>query len=125
MPLPPKLDKEVIELGKHYQIEVIEDTDTINLIIKDFPIGNGYSLPVSDLLVRTPRSYPDAGPDMFWTLPGLTLQNGAIPEAAQVIETYLGRAWRRFSWHGPPWRSSIHNMHSFIEFIRRRLKAQR
>ncbi len=125
MPLPPRLDKEINELRETWTLEVSEEPDTINIIFKHFPIAYGYSLSACDLLVRVPRSYPDAGPDMFWTVPELTLQGGSIPQAAGEIVNYLGRPWRRFSWHGPPWNSTHQNMHSFVEFIRRRLREKK
>jgi hypothetical protein len=36
---------------------------------------------------------------MFWTDVGLVRPDGSAPQGAEVIETYLDRQWRRFSWH--------------------------
>ena len=76
MPVPPKLEREIEELRERYSIEVIEDSEFLNLVIKDFPLGDCFNMPTSDLLLRIPKTYPDAGPDMFWTVPELTLANG-------------------------------------------------
>lgn len=128
MTLPPRLQSEIEELrAGSYNIEIHEDPDFINLVFKGFPLCAGYSAAESDLLLRVPRSYPDAGPDMFWIDPGITLDSGQIPQAAENIETYLGKTWRRFSWHRPGngWNPTIDNVHGQIEFIHRRLKDKK
>jgi hypothetical protein len=125
MTLPPKLEGELEELRSDYVFEVIEDPDFINLIFKDFALGEGYSLTHSELLLRMPRSYPDAGPDMFWTAVEVLLAGGTVPQAADSIEPYAGKNWRRFSWHRPPWNPNVDNLHGHIEFIRRRLREKK
>jgi hypothetical protein len=128
MTLPPKLQRELDELlGASHNIEVSEDPDFINLVFKAFQLGVGYNATESDLLLKIPRSYPDAGPDMFWVDPKITLASGQVPQSAEGIETHLGKQWRRFSWHrqGSPWNPMIDNMQSYIEFIRRRLREMK
>jgi hypothetical protein len=128
MTLPPKLQQELEDLIREScEIQVIEDADFVNLIFKRFMLGEGFFPQQSDLLLRIPRSYPDAGPDMFWVSPDVKLQSGQLPQAAESIETYMGKPWRRFSWHrqGSPWNPTIDNMHSQLEFIRRRLSEKK
>ncbi len=128
MTLPPRLQQELDELAPGvYNIEVAEDPEFVNLIFRGFVLGEGYRPQVSDLLLRIPRSYPEAGPDMFWVSPEVTLASGQLPQAAESLETYLGKRWRRFSWHrhGTPWSPTIDNLHGQIEFIRRRLREQK
>ncbi len=126
MPLPPRLEEELVELrGRNHQIDVTEDPDFISVVLIDFALGDGYSREFSDLLLRVPRAYPDAGPDMFWTTPDLLLANGQPPQSGEVIEQYLGRPWRRFSWHRPVWNPSIDNLHAYLEFIRKRLRERK
>ncbi len=122
MAIPPKLEKELEVLKEQFTIEIVEDPNLINLIFKNFPLGEGFSVSASDLLLQVPKTYPDTGPDMFWTDTSVTFADGRIPQAAESIEQYLGRSWRRFSWHRPAWNPVIDNMHSHIEFIYRRLK---
>lgn len=121
------MQREIDELGSlSYSIEVSEDTDFINLVFKGFPLGEGYSAKETDLLLKIPRSYPEAGPDMFWVDPKITLDSGQVPQAADSMENHLGKIWRRFSWHrGSAWHPTIDNIHGHIEFIRRRLKDKR
>jgi hypothetical protein len=119
MALPPRLVKEIEQL--ELKLEVREDGGVINLVFKDFPIPHGYNCSVADLLVRIPLSYPDAGPDMFWTNPQLTLANGTAPQAANQVESYMGQQWRRFSWH-IIWKPNTDNLQNYVHFVRRRLE---
>lgn len=121
MSLPPRLERELKELQQSSIVEVHEDPSFVNLILKDFPLGSGFNMPSADLLIRVPLSYPDSGPDMFWTDPRVLLQNGQEPQAANVRERYLERDWRRFSWHRSRWDSVRDNLFSYLEFIRHRL----
>jgi hypothetical protein len=125
MTLLPKLEKEIAELRETFTIEIIEDPNFVNLIFKEFPLGEGFNMTTSDLLLRVPRSYPDTGPDMFWTEPTLIFANGQIPQAAESIENHISRSWRRFSWHRQPWNPTIDNLHGHIEFIKRRLRDKK
>lgn len=115
MPLPPKLYKEIQALDS--QPEVVSDGHLISLIFRNYPIPPGYSQATTDLLVRVPLSYPDAGPDMFWTDPDLRLMDGRSPQYGDLIETHLGKLWRRFSWHSI-WRPNFDNLDCYLYFIR-------
>jgi len=128
MTLPPRLESELDELTRaSYNIEVVEEPDFINLVFKGFPLGPGFNMAQSDLLLMIPRAYPDAGPDMFWVDPGVMLASGQIPQSAETVEQRLNRPWRRFSWHrqGSPWNPTIDNLRGHIEFVQRRLKESR
>lgn len=127
MTLPPKLKRELGELRKSSNFEVIEDPEFINLVFSAFPLGDGYSASQCDLLLKVPRSYPDAGPDMFWVNPEVTLASGLLPQAAEHTETHLNRSWRRFSWHrqGSQWNPTVDNLHGHMEFINRRLREKK
>ena len=124
MTLPPRLEKELSELRESWTIDVAEESDNIAVTFQDFPLGDGYSKPSSDLLLQIPRTYPDAGPDMFWLESDVMLASGAIPKSAEGTAAMRGRAWRRFSWHRASWKPSIDNLHGQLEFIRRRLNEK-
>ena len=121
MSLIPRLENEIKELQKRFTVEVLEDSSFVNLVLKDFPLGGGFNLPSADLLIRVPLSYPDTGPDMFWTDPRVLLSNGQEPQAANVREQYLGREWRRFSWHRSRWDTVRDDLLSYLEFVRHRI----
>jgi hypothetical protein len=37
--------------------------------------------------------------DMFWLEDAVTPKNGQIPSYCSAVEEYIGRRWRRWSWH--------------------------
>lgn len=119
MALPPRLAKEIEQLES--RPEITEDGSVINLVFRNYSIPPGYNRPTADLLVRVPLSYPDAGPDMFWMSPPLTLASGVFPQAANSMETYASQQWQRFSWH-TNWKPNTDNLHGYLHFIRRRLE---
>jgi len=125
MALPPRLEKELEELRREHVLDIGEDADFVTVIFKNFPLGNGFDMSHSDILLRVPKSYPDAGPDMFWTDPNLHLAGGQIPQSAEAIENHLNKPWRRFSWHRQAWNPSVDNMHGHMEFIRKRLREKK
>lgn len=118
--LPPQLAKELGELHEGLVAEVIEEADFINVMFADFLTGPAFSNPTTTLLLRVPRSYPDAGLDMFWTDVTLVLSDGGMPRNAEHIETHAGRQWRRFSWHHNGWNPGLNNLQTYVEFVRRR-----
>lgn len=122
--LPPRLTSDVAELQRTHSVQVVEESDFINVIVEEFPTGEAYNRPTTTLLLRVPRAFPDAGLDMFWTDPSLLLNTGAIPQAAEGVETYSGRTWRRFSWHTNGWSPASQSLPAYLEFVRRRFRAQ-
>jgi len=132
--LPPQLETEIHGLRREYAVDAVEEASIIDVVLRDFPTSGLYSKPRTNLLIRVPRSYPDAGLDMFWTDYDLTLQGGGVPNGASVMELcpaldvipdFKAKEWRRFSWHPQPgtpsrWNPSIDNLFSYIEFVRRR-----
>ena len=122
--LPPRLALELEELDPSLGPEVTEEGGFVNLVFLNFATSSHYNSATTTVLVRVPLPYPDAGLDMFWTDPALLLSDGSIPKSADPTETYIGRQWRRFSWHHNGWNPAIHNLTSYIEFIRRRFNER-
>jgi hypothetical protein len=109
-----------------YVYEVPEDGGRVYVVFKGFPLPQGvYNLERTDLLIFTTPHYPNAGFDMFWVDAGLTLKSGGVPKSADSIESYLGRQWRRFSYHpynSKPWNPSEDNVASFMAYVEQRLR---
>ena len=80
--------------------KIVEDNPRIFILFNDHPLPVGlYNMEKTDLLVFTTPYYPNAGFDMFWVDDRLLLKNNNIPQGAGAVESYLGRNWRRFSYH--------------------------
>lgn len=105
-----------------FAVELNEADGVVYLIIDDYPLPPLYNKPKTTLLLRLPTSYPNGNPDMFWTDPDLTCSNGQIPTKGDQVEHYLGRDWRRFSWHPQGWSPGACNLVVYLEFIDRGLQ---
>lgn len=122
--LPPRLVAEVDDLRQRgWKVEIEEEAAFISLIVGDVPTCDAYNKPSTTVLIRVPRAYPDAGPDMFWTGPDLLLSDGVTaPRRAEVIQVFSGKRWRRFSWHRTSsWNPTVDSIPAYMEFILQRL----
>lgn len=100
---------------------IVEDAGMICVLIPEWKVPAGYQQDRTDLLLRLSPGYPDVAPDMWWCSPGLVLSNGGAPEATQVTEQYLGRAWQRWSRHflqPGQWRSGVDSLESYFVKIK-------
>ncbi len=82
-------------------LEIVEEPPTrIFVVLKKVELPAGaFRLVHSDVLFVTDYQYPTSALDMFWTELDVIRPDGSIPASADQIEQYVGRAWRRFSWH--------------------------
>jgi hypothetical protein len=92
-------------------------------------VAHGFTLPAKfrptsvDLMVRQLPGYPETGMDMFWTRPDVVLAtSGQKPDRANVIESYGGVQWQRWSRHLSGWRPETDNLETFFAAIARELK---
>ncbi|MCD6726125.1 MAG: hypothetical protein LT070_02685 [Solirubrobacteraceae bacterium] len=82
-------------------VEIVEEPPTrIFVVLKKvtLPVG-AFRLVHSDVLFVADYQYPTSALDMFWTELDVVRPDGSIPASADQIEQYVGRSWRRFSWH--------------------------
>lgn len=77
-----------------------------------------YRVGVTDALFITDQQYRMSAMDMFWTEPEVVRTDGTVPQNAEVIETYLDRQWRRFSWHrNGVWNPNRNGIVDHFEFM--------
>ena len=122
--LPPRLEAEIEILRRTFTVNVREDPDIINVVLESVPTSSLFNNPTTTVLIRVPKAYPDAGPDMFWTDPGLLLADGTVASASDAMENYAERSWRRFSWHHQSWNPNHDDLVTYVEFVRRRFNAR-
>ena len=122
--VPQQILQEIEALSADYSIEVCEDGGVINLVFDTYSIPGGFSMSETSLLLRLPASYPNGKPDMFWTEPELTLADGRVPRQADQIQSFLGKSWRRFSWHLSQWNPGRDNLYTYLEFVNMRLAKE-
>ena len=81
-------------------VEVVERDQQALVLLRKVPLPPGvFRLSESDVLFIADQQYPLSALDMFWTDVGVVRADGTVPKNAEVIQTYLDRQWRRFSWH--------------------------
>ena len=96
------------------------------LEIENFDVSGGGFTPTSTtLMIRIPALYNTTPLDMWFCNPPIT-RNGQFPSQADVMETYLGRAWQRFSRHFPSgsWRPGVDGIRSLFRFIEQELQGK-
>jgi hypothetical protein len=105
--IPPLARQHAEELSRSLGCALTAEraADRIFLVFHKVSLPPGaYNQDRSDVLVITDVQYPMSAMDMFWMEPAMALRSGQIPSHASTLESYLGRQWRRWSWHRQvPW----------------------
>lgn len=122
MSLPPSDTAFLVERDIDHQI--VGDAGMTCVVLPSWPLPQGFDRDSSDLLIRLHPGYPDVAPDMWWFAPDVHLANGAALPRTNVVETYFGRNWQRWSRHlnDGQWRSGIDGLESFLALIRQDLE---
>jgi len=104
------------------RVDVEQQGPQAYIILRALPLPKGaYQVTVSDVLFITDTQYPLSAMDMFWTDVAVLRPNGSVPGNADSIETYLGRQWRRFSWHrNGLWNPAGNCLLDHFEFVQER-----
>ena len=104
--------------------EIILESGMICVILHQWPLPKGLDHDAADLLVRLNPGYPDVQPDMWWFSPAVRRTDGQELPNTNVVESYLGRTWQRWSRHfsSGQWRSGIDGLESYLALIRQDLE---
>ena len=102
--LPSKCHRYLLERGIAF--DEIQNASQRALIFRGFKLPEGkFTAAAADILVLLPPGYPDNPPDMFYTLPWLTLSGpNRYPKAADQPMAFAGQTWQRWSRHNNHWR---------------------
>lgn len=97
-----------------------DGTGMLSVELLDFPLPTGLNSHSANVLLRLSSNYPDSPPDMWWTIPHLTTGGGDTIAATELVETYDGRSWQRWSRHLHPgaWRPGVDSLESYIQLLR-------
>ena len=131
--LLPEEDVQFLRV-KYPEAKVYEAGSELHVLLPSFPFPSGYTPRVADLLLRLQPGYPDAKPDMFWTMPDVKLVSGAWPTASEHHEVpgagagseVYTVAWQRWSRHTSdmPWRPGIDGLRHYVAAIKNELSRQ-
>ena len=58
--VPVRLRSELDSLDSRYEREVVEENEFVDVVLKDFELGEGFTVAKTELLIRVPKTYPDA-----------------------------------------------------------------
>lgn len=121
--VPQELTDDLTQLGHPY--EMVDEGPRIFIVFKDYSLPPGtYNMTSTDLMIFTTPLYPNAGFDMFWVSDKLTLNDGKNPKNGEAMESYMGKTWRRFSYHPyqeKPWDPSNDSVIGFMAYVDQRL----
>jgi hypothetical protein len=97
----------------------------IFLVVRDYPLPDGFTTKSATLLIKLPPMFPDAAPDMFWLNPHIKTASGTAPQGVSD-ESILGINWQRFSWHltEGAWRPGISTLRDYMRCVRARLEKR-
>ncbi len=103
------------------EVRQIDDGTRTLIVVTAIRLPTHWNRQATSVLVHAPQGYPVAAMDMFWVPPGLALANGRTPQNADVLESYAGETWQRFSWHYPQpqrWDPMINGLMAHMRFVR-------
>lgn len=119
----PAVDVAFLE-SKSLDHTVVVEAGMICVLVSQFELPLGLSVPKADLLLRLSPGYPDVPPDMWWFCPAVFRADGSHIEATESIEQHLGRAWQRWSRHldASRWMSGVDSFESYFALIASELR---
>ncbi len=128
MGIPSILEEDAEELraATGLDVELTPDGTQIFVVIKQVPLPPGaFKVKTSDILFVTDQQYRYSALDMFWAEESVLRADGGLPAGGESVETYLGRRWRRFSWHrNGVWNPNRNGLLDHFEFMQARLSME-
>lgn len=111
-----------LEAAAGVRVQVVDGGGQIFVVLCKVPLPAGaYRIDRTDVLFIADHQYPLSAMDMFWTEVEVRKIDGSVPAGAESIETYLGRQWRRFSWHrNGVWNPAGNGLLDHFEFMQAR-----
>ena len=96
------------------------------LILRDFPIPNGYNVDKADIAIMIPHNYPAGRLDMAYFHPPLNRKDNAPIRALspQKIEDKTYQRWSRHRTSTNPWNPEIDNLESHLDLMMNCLIAE-
>jgi hypothetical protein len=124
---PALLQEDAGELAElaGVRVELVEALPQIFVVLHDVPLPPVYMRTSCTALLMTDALYPRSAMDMFWLEEGVGRTDGTAPAGTDSLEHYLGRPWRRYSWHrNGVWRTTGNPLLDHYEFMQARLAME-
>ncbi|MFC4227677.1 multiubiquitin domain-containing protein [Hoeflea alexandrii] len=100
--------------------ETMFDAGNRWLIIRDYPVPEGFTVPAITLALQVPESYPQSQIDMFYCHPVLHRTDGAAIPATEATQNIGGISYQRWSRHrgpGSPWNPAKDNVVTHLALV--------
>jgi hypothetical protein len=119
---PPEIwARHAADLGRQLgrTVDIAREGNQLFAIVRSAALPPAvYSVSASDVLLLGDTQYPASAMDMFWMEEAVTLSGGAVPDHMSHIEAYVGRPWRRWSWHrNGIWTPGVDDLLSHWAFV--------
>ena len=118
----PDEDTDFLNSEYNSQWEELSEINIQGVLIRDYPLPEGYTPKNSNLMLLVPDNYPGAMIDMFYFDPPVQREDGA-EIGALVDECHFGQHWQRWSRHYD-WRPGIDNMSTHITYVSNQLRSE-
>ena len=118
----PEEDKDFLNSDYSDRWEELPEAGKRGLLIKDYPLPEGYTPRKTNLMLLIPDSYPTGMIDMFYFDPPVKRQDG-VGIAALADEPHFYRQWQRWSRHYE-WRAGIDNISTHITYVFNQLRSE-
>ena len=117
-------DEEYLNSNYPGRWELVSNSpEKFGLVIRDFPVPEGYTVAAATLMMLLPCGYPGSGLDMFYFLmPGLEKVSRA-PIGALAREDHFDRQWQRWSRHYQ-WEPGQDSVVTHIEYVKNEIAAE-
>lgn len=119
----PEKDREYLDAKGIVYEEHVQGSQK-GVILKGFSLPSGrFDAEAADVLILLPPGYPDAPPDMFYTLPWLKLAGrGCYARRADQPFNFNGQRWQRWSRHNNEWRPGADGIWTMIKRVEHALE---
>jgi len=104
-------------------VALVEGPGTqVYVVLQDVPLpAAAYKVSTTTVLFTSDQQYPLSAMDMFWTDLDVVRPDGSAPQNGDLIEAYMDRQWRRFSWHRQgAWSPNRNGLLDHYEFMQAR-----
>ncbi len=107
------------------QVSLIEQPPQIFVVIENTPLPGVYTRRTCTALLQTDVLYPRSAMDMFWLDIDVERADRRMPSGTESVEPYIGRTWRRYSWHrNGVWSTAGNPLLDHYEFMQARLALE-
>jgi hypothetical protein len=118
----PEEDTELLNAGQ-YDWETVE---SVWLLIHDFTLPPGFTVPSTSAAVNIPSGYPSGALDMVYFHPAIARIDGRVIPGTQALVPIDGKQWQRWSRHytaANPWHPGEYNVVTHLNLARTWVEA--